>query len=189
MKTKSMTMKTRMRTKNNSSEMKSRLLWLLIPVSAVLLAIILNSFILLSAIVPSVSMADTLEKGSLLVASRLAYLNDSPERGDIIIFSHPEIDEKYVVKRVIAIPGDTVEIREGRVYLNSSPSPLEEPYVKSFSDDSMEELTVPDDCYFVLGDNRCESFDSRKLTFRFVREDDIYAKAVFTLLPRIKTLK
>lgn len=182
-------MKTRMRTRNNSSERAKSLVWLLIPASAVLLAIILNSFVILSAIVPSVSMADTLEKGSLLVADRLAYINDSPERGDVIIFSHPEIDERHVVKRVIALPGDMIEIKEGRVFLNRSDFPTDEPYVKSFSNDSMEELTVPDGCYFVMGDNRQSSHDSRYLSFRFVREDDITAKAVFTLLPNIKKIK
>ena len=182
-------MKMRMRTRNNSSESLKAVRWLLIPASAVILAIILNSFVILSAIVPSVSMADTLEKGSLLVANRLAYINDSPERGDVIIFSHPEIDERHVVKRVIGLPGDTVEIREGRVFLNGSKLPLDEPYVKSFSDDFMGELTVPDGCYFVMGDNREKSHDSRYLSFRFVREDDITAKAVLTLLPSIKKIK
>ena len=184
-----MTKNTRMMTKNNSSDKKSPFLWLLIPASAVVLAIILNSFVILSAIVPSDSMADTLEEGSLLVASRLAYVSSSPSRGDVIIFSHPEIDAKYVVKRVIATPGDTVEIKEGRVYLNASDMPIEELYVSEFSKDNMECVTVPEGCYFVLGDNRCHSVDSRKLTFRFVREDDIYAGAVFTLLPKIKSLK
>lgn len=182
-------MKTRMRTRNNSSELKSRVLWLLIPLSAVILAVILNSFVILSAIVPSVSMADTLEKGSLLVANRLAYLAASPERGDIIIFTHPEIDERHVVKRVIAVGGDTVEIREGRVYLNRSDEPLSEPYVKEYSADDMEELAVPDGCLFVMGDNRQNSHDSRHLSYSFVREDDVEAKAVFTLLPKAKILK
>ena len=180
--------KTRMKTKNNSSDKRSRLLWLLIPASAVLLAVLLNSFVILSAIVPSVSMADTLEKGSVLVASRLAYVNSSPKHGDVIIFSHPDIDERYVVKRVIAVGGDVVEIREGRVYLNDSSLPLEEDYVKEYSEDCMEKLTVPEGCLFVLGDNRRESVDSRYLSNRFVRIDDVYAKAIFTLLPHIKKL-
>ena len=179
-------MKTRTKTRNNYSEIKKSLLWLLIPVSAVLLAVILNSFVILSAIVPSVSMADTLEKGSLLVASRLAYLSSSPERGDIIIFSHPEIDARDVVKRVIAVPGDTVEIVDGRVYINGTV--LHEPYVKEYSSDFMEELSVPEECYFVLGDNRKQSVDSRELDSKFVRIDDIHAKALFTLLPEIKSL-
>ncbi len=133
-------------------------------------------------------MADTLEKGSLIIASRLSYINADVERGDIVIFSHPEIDEKYVVKRVIAVGGDTVEIKEGRVYLNESSLPLEENYVNEFSEDYMEKLTVPEGCLFVLGDNRRESVDSRYLDDRFVLAENVYAKVMFTLLPRIKKL-
>jgi len=189
MRTKSMTMKTRTKTRNNYSEIKKSLLWLLIPVSAVLLAVILNSFVILSAIVPSVSMADTLEKGSLLVADRLAYLKSSPQRGDVIIFTHPEIDERHIVKRVIAVAGDSVEIRQGRVYLNFSKEPLSEPYVNDYDSDSMESVTVPDGCLFVMGDNRQNSHDSRHLNDSFVRTEEVEAKAVLTLLPKVKKLK
>ncbi len=183
-----MTTRTRMTTRSNSSDLASRLRFLLIPISAVLLAVLLNSFVLLSAIVPSESMADTLEKGSLLVASRLAYKNASVCRGDIILFTHPELDEPYIVKRVIALPGETVRISDGLIYLNGSDEPLDEPYVSSRSHDASESITVPDGCYFVLGDNRCASTDSRNADFGFVRAENIRARAVFTLLPSFKKL-
>lgn len=173
---------------NSFSDLRARLMWLCIPASAVLLAVLLNSFVIISAIVPSESMADTIEKGSLIVASRLAYKSHDAERGDIILFVHPDIDEPYLVKRVIALPGDTVEIRDGYVYLNGDSSPLDETYVSSSSDDDLECITVPEDCYFVLGDNRCHSTDSRSEDFGFVWRENIRARAVITLLPKIKTL-
>lgn len=181
---------TRMRTTTRSKPSKphARLVWLAIPLSAVLLAVLLNSFVIISAIVPSESMADTIEKGSLIVASRLAYKNNDVCRGDIILFVHPDIDEPYIVKRVIALPGDTLEIRDGYVYLNGSDSPLEEQYVSSRSSDSMECVTVPENCYFVLGDNRCRSVDSRSNDFGFVERENIRARAVVTLFPKIKAL-
>ena len=83
---------------------------------------------------------------------------------------------------------DESMIKEGRVYLNESSLPLEENYVNEFSEDYMEKLTVPEGCLFVLGDNRRESVDSRYLDDRFVLAENVYAKVMFTLLPRIKKL-
>ena len=157
--------------------------WLLIPLSAVVCAILINTCLIISAIVPSESMADTVEQGSLVIALRTAYHSESPSRGDIVIFSHPEIGEKYVMKRVIGLPGETVEIKNGRVYVNGADEPLDEEYVGSFSDESVEALTVPEGKYYLLGDNRCRSYDSRVWSDPFVREDFIYGKVVFRLFP------
>lgn len=180
----------RMKTKNNNSSQKDQsLLWLLIPVSAVVLALLLNNFVILSAIVPSASMADTIEEGSLVVSSRLAYGFASPERGDIVIFSHPEIDERYVIKRVIGLPGETVMIKDGRVFIDSSDEPLNEEYIKEFSDDDCPAIFIPENSYFVLGDNRRESFDSRFWEDSFVKEDNIYAKAKYIIFPKFEKLK
>ncbi|MCI9449504.1 MAG: signal peptidase I [Clostridiales bacterium] len=159
--------------------------WLLIPLTAVTAAFLINMFLIITAIVPSESMADTIDKGTIIVASRLAYKNKTPQRGDIVIFTHDELDAKYIVKRVIALPGESIRIEEGRVYINGSDSPLEESYVNEFSDDFFEETTVPDGSYFVLGDNRCHSYDSREWSEPFVLFGDIKAKACFKLFGKL----
>ena len=181
---------TRTKTKNNnSSGWVDSFRWLLIPISAVVLALALNNFVILSAIVPSASMADTIAENSFVISSRLAYLSHSPERGDVVIFSHPEIDERYVIKRVIGLPGDTVSLKNGRVYINSSAEPLAEEYVKEFSQDDFAEIVIPQGSYFVLGDNREESFDSRFMDDPFVKVENIYAKAEYVIYPSFKNLK
>ena len=164
--------------------LRSALRWLIIPLSAVLTAILINTCLIISAIVPSESMADTVERGSLIIALRTAYRGESPSRGDIVIFSHPEIDERYVMKRVIGLPGETVEIRHGRVYIDGAAEPLEEPYVGKFSDESIAAVTVPEGKYYLLGDNRCHSYDARFWSDPFVGEDSIYGKVVFRLFPK-----
>lgn len=164
---------------------KGSLSWLLIPLTAVAAAILVNMFLIITAIVPSESMADTIDKGTVIVASRLAYRDKTPQRGDIVIFTNDELDTKYIVKRVIALPGERIRIEKGRVYINNSDSPLEEAYVNEFSDDSFEETTVPDEAYFMLGDNRCHSYDSREWSEPFVLLEDIKAKVCFKLFGKL----
>ncbi len=183
-----MTTKNTMRMKSKkSSEFRRAVKWFSVPLFAVILAIIINNFLIISAIVPSESMADTIEKGTLVVASRLAYVNDTPKRGDIVIFQHPEIDEKYVIKRIIALPGETVELRSGRVYINGIL--LTEDYITSYSTDNFSSVTVPNGEYFILGDNRKYSTDSRYLNYPFVKLDDIFAKANLSLFPKFQSFK
>ncbi|MCQ2455816.1 MAG: signal peptidase I [Clostridia bacterium] len=180
-------MKTKRKTTNKESEKKKlSLMPLIIPASAVLLALILNIFVIISAIVPSASMADTLEEISFIIGSRLAYLSSVPERGDVVIFEKDELEADLIVKRVIGLPGETVEIRSGRVYINGSDTPLEEEYVDAFSEDSEGPYVVPEGEYFMLGDNRCESFDSRFWDYKFVPLSDVKAKVILKLWPRVK---
>ena len=168
-------------------DLKHGLRFLLIPASALFAAFLLNTFVMLSAIVPSESMADTIEKGTLLIASRLSYTDSLPGRGDVIIFTHSELGDKYIIKRVIALPGETVEIRDGAVYVDDVP--LDEDYVSSRAADDMPSVTVRENSLFVLGDNRAESYDSRYWEDPFVSADDVYGKALFTVFPKIGRIK
>jgi len=141
--------------------------WVEIVVIAVVLAWLLTTFVIVNARVPTGSMENTIMPGDRLIGSRLAYLNDDPERGDIVIFRYPLGEalgeKKNFIKRIIGLPGETVEIRDGLIYIDGSSEPLDEPYLK-------EEWTVlndgfvfqvPEDSYLVLGDNRNNSSDSR----------------------------
>jgi signal peptidase I len=113
--------------------------------------------------IASASMEPTLKVGTLLYLDKLSLARRGPRRGEIVSFRSP-VDPEDMVKRVIAVPGDVVEIRDKRVFVNGSP--LDEPYAvhdrpnDRLEGDNLEPLTVPEDCYFMLGDNRDESKDS-----------------------------
>lgn len=109
------------------------------------------------------------------------YMFHQPHRGEIIIFYPPNGSEIAYVKRIIGVPGDIVEIRDGKVYLNESPTPLNEPYVKHPSYEDMRAVVVPPGHYFVMGDNRSNSADSR--TGWTVPYQNIIGKASLTIWP------
>lgn len=111
-----------------------------------------------SSIVDGSSMEPGLEDGQRLIVVKAAFWFDSPERGDIIIIHPPSSPDKQWVKRVIGIPGDTVEVKNGKVYLDGVE--LEEPYIKAEPSYTMKETVVPENNYFVMGDNRNNSTDS-----------------------------
>ncbi|MGE5561300.1 MAG: signal peptidase I [Chloroflexota bacterium] len=105
------------------------------------------------------SMRPTLDHGQRLLVSRLAYRDKLPQRGDIIVFRNPHGQGDDYVKRVIGLPGDLVELRLGRVYINGAP--LAEPYLGEHPSQDFGPTRVRDDAVFVLGDNRGQSEDSR----------------------------
>ena len=104
--------------------------WVKIIVSAAVIALVLNTFIIANSQVPSGSMENTIMTGDRVIGFRLSYLFQEPERGDVVIFRFPDDEKIYYVKRIIGLPGDTVDIYDGHVYLNGSDTPMEEPYVR-----------------------------------------------------------
>lgn len=161
--------------------------WLLIPASALFVAVLLNTLCIICAIVPSSSMEPAIEEDALLVANRLAYINKEPARGDVILFNHEELGASLIVKRIVGLPGETVEIRAGQVYINETP--LEEFYITDPSSNNFAPITIPAEHYFVLGDNRGHSHDARFWEDPFVSAEEICAKAVFTLFPSIQKIE
>lgn len=145
---------------------------------AVVLALIINKFLIINAEVPTSSMHPTIKAKDRLIGNRLAYNNASPARGDIIIFPYPDNEAETFVKRVIGLPGETVEIHDGQVFINGSPLD-ESSYLKTQTPGTWGPYVVPVGCYFVLGDNRGSSKDSRYWDNKYVEEDKILAKAVF----------
>lgn len=131
------------------------------------------------------SMSATLHDNDLLVASKISYKLHPPQRGDIIVFKPPNEDSRDFIKRVIALPGDRIRIANAVVYINGQV--LHEPYLpelwtynNNWPPDGQERL-VPTDQYFVLGDNRNHSSDSR--SFGFVELDAILGKAEVRIWP------
>lgn len=159
--------------------------WIKIIVSAALIALFLNSCIIANSQVPSGSMENTIMTGDRVIGSRLSYKFGDPERGDIVIFKFPDNEDIYYVKRIIGMPGDTVDIVDGQVYLNGSEEPLEEPYIReSMIPEAPMHFEVPEDSYLMLGDNRNYSSDARRWQNTYVKREKIIAKVLFRYFPK-----
>ena len=150
-----------------------------IIVIAVCIAFICNQFIIVNAKVPTGSMKDTIMEGNRLIGFRLSYLFSDPKRLDVVIFKYPDDETQNYVKRIIGLPGDIVVIKEGKVYVNGDL--LDEPYIKEPMAVNSDVLTysVPAGCYFMMGDNRNNSLDSRFWKNTYVAKNKILAKAIF----------
>ena len=158
--------------------------WVEVIVVALVMAWFITSFIIVNATVPSGSMENTIMPGNRLFGLRLTYYFTDPQRGDIAVFKYPvnealisklndkegkaflkANDVKHVnyIKRVIGLPGETVEIRDAKVYINGSEEPLEENYLKEEWVRRNDGLTfqIPEGHYLMMGDNRNNSSDSR----------------------------
>lgn len=147
--------------------------------------LILNNFIIINAKIPSESMENTIMKGDQLFGNRLAYNFSDPERYDIIIFRFPDDESQLFIKRIIGLPGETVKIVDGKVYINDHETPLDDSFLpeEMVTDSKVKEYTVPEGCYFVLGDNRNYSKDSRYWENTFVSKKKILGKASLRYYP------
>lgn len=166
--------------------------WLKILVTAAVIAFCINTFLVANSVVPSGSMEETIMTGDRILGSRLAYrFGKEPERGDIVIFYHetgPANVRTRLVKRIIGLPGETVDIKDNQVYINQSETPLDEPYLKEAMDSDDYHFEIPEDCYLMLGDNRNGSADARSWNDPYVPEKEILAKVMFRYYPGIKKL-
>lgn len=169
--------------------MKELISWVVVIAVALGLGYVLNNYVILKAEIPSGSMENTLMVGDRLIGNRLAYVFSEPKRGDIVMFDFPDDEEKLYVKRVIGLPGEHVEIIDGLVYINHSETPLDEPYLKEAPDKFNGTYDVPEGCYFMMGDNRNSSWDSRKWTNPFVKKEKIQCKAWIRYQPDFTFLK
>ncbi len=144
---------------------------------------IIDEVLLINAKIPSSSMENTIMVNDRVFGNRLAYREDDPERFDIIIFRYPDNEKILYIKRIIGLPGETVEIVDGKVYINGSTEPLDDSFCPETPLGDFGPYTVPEDSYFVLGDNRNNSKDSRYWINTFVTEDEILGKAVLRYWP------
>lgn len=152
--------------------------WVLVILISAALAFLLDKFIIVNARIPSASMEPTIMTGDRLIGNRLAYLNKDPQRGDVVIFLFPDNEKEYFIKRIIGLPGETVTIRSGKVYLNDSQEPLDESaYIVQTPLGDFGPYKVPEGAYFMMGDNRNNSMDSRYWNRPFVYRDKILGKA------------
>lgn len=165
------------------SPIREVLSWVLTFAAAILAALFIKEYLIINADVPTGSMENTIMPGDRLIGNRLAYLKEGPERGDIVVFRYPDNEEELFVKRVIGLPGETVVLENGKVYIDGEE--LEEPYLKEEWTVATGPYTfeVPEGCYLMLGDNRNNSKDSRYWDNTYVSLDKILGKALFVYWP------
>lgn len=197
-------MKKEQKTENNKTEEKKGdmrkevVSWVRMFVIVIAVVFVLTQFVIINVRVPSGSMENTIMTKDRLIGFRFSYWFDEPQRGDIILFSYPVDEKQTYIKRVIGLPGETVEIRDGKIYIDGSSEPLEEDYLKetwTWENDGYT-FKVPEGCYFVLGDNRNDSEDGRFWAqialnegkastpeeaepYSYVKKDEIKGKAIF----------
>lgn len=151
-------------------------------VVAVSLSIIISQYVIHHTTVDGKSMSYTLEDGDMLIIDKLTYQFSKPRRFDIVVF--PVSDDEYYIKRIIGLPGETIQIIDGKVYINEQL--LDDPY--GFEDityygEAIEPIHINEGHYFVLGDNRNESVDSREASIGVIPEEKIIGRAIFVLYP------
>ncbi|MFW5647453.1 MAG: signal peptidase I [Candidatus Alkaliphilus sp. MAG34] len=158
--------------------------WAKTIVISLVIALLITTFIK-PTIVKNFSMSPTLEENDFLIINRFLYKRGEPKRGDIVVFRSNLRTEtgkqKLLIKRIIAIPGDKIEITEGEIYINGSK--LEENYVADEYTMGDIDLTVPENEIFVMGDNRGNSLDSRDGILGLVDFDTVIGKAFVRIFP------
>ena len=133
--------------------------------------------------VEGASMENTLHNGDNLIVDKLSYRFHDPERFDIIVFPFQFQDNTYYIKRIIGLPGETVTIRDGKVYINDSTESLRDDFCPETPVGDFGPYEVPEGCYFMLGDNRNVSKDSRYWLNPYVEKDKIIGKAFLRYWP------
>ncbi|MFA6307809.1 MAG: signal peptidase I [Patescibacteria group bacterium] len=133
----------------------------IVKVVLISLAIILpiRLFLVQPFYVEGASMEPTFYQNEYLIIDEISYRFNEVQRGEVIIFKNPKDTKSYFIKRVIALPGETVAIKDGQVFIDEEI--LEEPYIENLATDSHEPITLGDNEYFAMGDNRTNSLDSR----------------------------
>lgn len=166
--------------------------WLKTLAIAIILALVIRQYVFAFYVVDGSSMVPTLKDGQVVLVSKISYTLGSFHHGDIAVFETEKsltglTVERDLIKRIIALPGDTIAIRGGKILLNGEE--LTEDYTDFVIGQDMEPLLIGDDTVFVMGDNRHPrgSWDSRE--FGPVPFDSIVGKAILIILPLPKKLK
>jgi signal peptidase I len=159
-----------------------------------LLSVSVRAYIAEARYIPSQSMSPTLEVNDRLIIEKLSYFFHVPERGDIVVFwpndrlkqQQPHLKDAFI-NRIIGLPGDEIKVKGGQVYVNDQP--LQENYIAAEPDYEWGLEIVPSNSYFVLGDNRNNSYDSH--FWGFVPRENIIGRATFRFWPpdRISKLR
>lgn len=148
---------------------------------ALLLAFVIRAYVIDITQVDGTSMYPTLEHEDNIVTAKIAYILGEPQRGDIVVFDAPDSPGEDYIKRIIALPNEEVIIENGAIYIDGER--LKEPYLDGVYTDGEIRTVVQDGCYFVMGDNRAVSHDSRVESVGCITIDAIHGKAILRLFP------
>lgn len=146
-----------------------------------LVALAIMRWIVSFAVVPTGSMYPTIPNPCYILVDHLATEFSAPKRGEIVLFRFPDDPSRIFVKRIIGMPGDTITIHDNQVFVNNQP--LSEPYLKQPTQGTFGPYQVPANHYFMLGDNRAVSEDSRYWVNKFVPESSIIGRADYVIWP------
>ena len=170
---------------DGEKNMKKEILsWVFYILFVVALTYVIITFVGQRTRVDGRSMMNTLSDGDNLIVEKLSYRFGDPERFDIIVFRPYENEKEYYIKRIIGLPGETVQIVDGEIYINGEL--LEESYGREVMQDAglaAEPITLGDDEYFVLGDNRNYSSDSRDPSVALIHRKEIIGRAWLRIWP------
>ena len=173
--------------KQKKSKLREAISFMTPIVVALIIAIFLKTCIFANIVIPTGSMLNTIQDGDRIIASRLAYINDEPQRYDIIIFKYPDDETQLFAKRIIALPGETIEVKNGIVYItdkNGNKSTARTDFITNcIPTGNFGPYTVPLGSYFVMGDNRNDSWDSRYWDNKTVKKGKIIGKVKFRYFP------
>lgn len=165
----------------NNSVIKDLVLFALF---AIVIVIPIRMYIAQPFIVSGASMVPTFEGGQYLIVDQVSYNFHDPERGDVIVFKYPNDTSRFFIKRIVGLPGETIEIDNDSVFVTKpgdiQKTKLNEPYV-TLNRETFMTAVLEDDEYFVMGDNRLASLDSR--SWGPLQEDFIVGRAYLRLLP------
>ncbi len=154
--------------------------WIVPVVIALVIVLFLNKFIFILVTVPTGSMETAIMPGDRLYVNELFDIQDA-KRGDILVFKSDELDEKRLVKRLIGLPGETVEVKnDGSVYINGEK--LDEPYAVK-AEGIVKTFKVPENHYLFFGDNRPLSYDARYWKNPYIDESKIIGNVIFRFFP------
>ncbi|NPV26422.1 MAG: signal peptidase I [Firmicutes bacterium] len=153
-----------------------------IVVVAYLLSLVLKTFVIEARVIPTGSMLPTIQLQDRVLVNKFIYRFQPPKRFDVIVFEPPAETRQHedFIKRVIGLPGETVEVKKGKVFINGQP--LDEPYIMEKPNYQFGPVEVPPNALFVMGDNRNHSFDSH-LWEGWLTIDHVKGKAFYTYWP------
>jgi signal peptidase I len=160
--------------KERSAFVKGLISWGQVVLTALVLAILARTFLVVNATIESGSMENTIMTGDRIMCNRLAYLFREPERFEIVAFDFMDGNKKeLLVKRIIGLPGETVVIEDGKVYIDGAEEPLRDDFIADPPEGDAGPFEVPEGHYFMLGDNRIHSYDSSRWPDPYVDGDDL----------------
>lgn len=156
----------------------------LIAIVSLIIVFLVRAYIAQPFVVSGASMEPTFHTGEYLIVDQITYKFEKPQRGDVVIFRYPVLPSKFFIKRIVGLPGETIKIEGFNVYIKGPSeetfTQLEESYIE-FKQDSYLETELDDGQYFVMGDNRVASLDSR--IWGPLEESYIIGKALIRLFP------